>query len=297
MIQCLRFFVDRNQKGWVKALPQVRFSIMNTIHSSTGFSPFQMRLGLSPRIVPALIEPLTDAVPTSATDVIKDILAIEKEAKDNLLAAKISQTIQANAHRKPDPEFAVGESVFLSTSNRHREYMHAGDNRVAKFMPRFDGPYRIVQANPEKSSYTLDIPNADVFPTFHISHLRPFLPNDGNLFPSREFERPAAITMDSGDDEWLVDSIIDERHGRRGQEFLVHYKGYGHEEDRWMTRRDVEELEALDRWLASKPGVAGVARRTTRGSTKKISASVLANIFAGLPPGLTFSLCDGSVFL
>ena len=45
VIQCLHFRVERDQKGWVKALLKVRFDIMNTINKSTGFSPFQLRFG------------------------------------------------------------------------------------------------------------------------------------------------------------------------------------------------------------------------------------------------------------
>lgn len=41
--QCLRYHVTRNQTGWVRALPRVRFAIMNTVSKSTGFSPFQFR--------------------------------------------------------------------------------------------------------------------------------------------------------------------------------------------------------------------------------------------------------------
>ena len=50
--QCLRYHVTRNQKGWVRALPRVRFAIMNTINKSTGFSPFQLHTGRSPRPIP-----------------------------------------------------------------------------------------------------------------------------------------------------------------------------------------------------------------------------------------------------
>jgi len=42
--QMLRYHVERNQSGWVRALPLVRFNIMNTINKSTGFSPFQLRM-------------------------------------------------------------------------------------------------------------------------------------------------------------------------------------------------------------------------------------------------------------
>lgn len=40
--QAIRYHVDRQQKGWVKALPRVRFGIMNTVNRSTGFSGFQL---------------------------------------------------------------------------------------------------------------------------------------------------------------------------------------------------------------------------------------------------------------
>jgi hypothetical protein len=46
--QSLRYYVDRNHKGWVRALPRVHFHIMNTMNASTGFSPFQLHLGRSP---------------------------------------------------------------------------------------------------------------------------------------------------------------------------------------------------------------------------------------------------------
>jgi hypothetical protein len=36
--QMLRFHVNRNQKGWVCALPRIRFQIMNTVNPSTKFS-------------------------------------------------------------------------------------------------------------------------------------------------------------------------------------------------------------------------------------------------------------------
>jgi hypothetical protein len=48
IVQCLRFHVERNQKGWVRALPKVRFDIMNTPNASMGTSPFILKTGRSP---------------------------------------------------------------------------------------------------------------------------------------------------------------------------------------------------------------------------------------------------------
>ena len=53
--QLLRYTVNRQQHGWVKALPAVRFAIMNTVNASTGYTPFYLRTGHSPRLIPPLV--------------------------------------------------------------------------------------------------------------------------------------------------------------------------------------------------------------------------------------------------
>jgi hypothetical protein len=151
---------------------------MNTINISTGFSPFQLRMGRSPRLLP----PLTPHVPTVPPDNSQESLAacalIERlqldvaEAKDNLLAAKTAQAKFANRHRADEDIFHANNRVMLSTEHRRQEYIQAKSGRVAKFMPRFDGPFNVTNANPSKSAYTLDLPNEpNRFPTFHSSLL------------------------------------------------------------------------------------------------------------------------------
>ena len=55
VMQCLGYHVEQNQMGWVKALPLVHFNLMNTVNISTGFSPFQLQMGQSPRLIPPLV--------------------------------------------------------------------------------------------------------------------------------------------------------------------------------------------------------------------------------------------------
>ncbi len=242
---------------------------MNTINAATGISPFQLRLGVSPRVIPPLVESVT-APNVDAAKLIKDIEELTTQAKDSLLSSKISQSLQANNLRSKESPYAVGDYVYLSTSNRWKEYTHAGDGRVAKFMPRFDGPYEITKAFPEKSTYTLNMPNSNVFPTFHASQLKRFVPNDDTLFPSRTLEEPEAVVNDEGEEEWYVDSIADEKRGRRGMEYLVRFRGYVSEHDRWMTRADVEDLEVFDAWLQSKaPTATTTATATVPRLTRK----------------------------
>jgi hypothetical protein len=43
--QAIWYHVQRNQKGWVKALLKICFDIMNTENASTGLSPFMLHMG------------------------------------------------------------------------------------------------------------------------------------------------------------------------------------------------------------------------------------------------------------
>ena len=251
--QCLRYHVDRNQSGWRRALPRIRFQMMNTVNASTGFSPFQLRMGRSPRLIPPLVcDRANDLEDTRASEVIERLASDTMEAKDNLLRAKTDQAISANLHRADDFPFQVGGKVMLSTLHRRHEYKSKGQHRVAKFMPRYDGPYTIVEVHAACSTVTLDMPNSpNVFPVFHSSQVKPFKPNDPLLFPSRELERPQPVIID-GHEEFIIDCILDERRRGRGFQYLVRWRGYGPEDDRWLPHRELEECAALDTWLAKK---------------------------------------------
>jgi len=211
-------------------------------------------MGHTAHLVPPLINRnATDASPEEgrARKIIQNLEYITMEAQDNLLHAKISQLAQANKSRILKFPFTIGGRVWLSTLNRWHEYKKSGERRVAKFMPRFDGPYMIVDVNKENSTVTLDLPNSpNVFPTFHTSVVVPYVENNPALFPNREFARPPCITTEDGKEEFFIHDIIDERRCGHGSHYLVRWVGYGAKEDCWLLGLEIKDTEALDIWLA-----------------------------------------------
>jgi hypothetical protein len=252
--QCLRFHVRRNQKGWVRALPRVRFDIMNTVNASTGYSPFQLKTGRSPRLMPPFV--VTEAMDEDIERALNSLQRLEQdlsEAKDNMAQAKVAQAFYANAHRGPEPTFKVGDKVKLSTLHRRTEYKKKGEHRVAKFMPRFE-VYTITKCHPEFSTYTLDLPpSSRIDPTFHASELLPFHENDDDAYPSRKFARPGPVLNEDGVEEYVVDKILDSRRRGRGWSYYVSWKGYGPEDNLWLPRAQLVDCEALDRWEEEHP--------------------------------------------
>ncbi|THG93879.1 hypothetical protein EW026_g7472 [Hermanssonia centrifuga] len=161
IIQALRYHVERNQKGWARALPLVRFNHMNTINASTSFTPFQLHCGRQPRIIPPLHAADLRTLDTDSGDaagLLKRLDADVMEAQDNLLLAKANQAYHADKHRGKEHVYSPGDKVMLSTFHRRRDFMQRGDHRVAKFMVRWDGPYTVLRTWPESSLYELELP-------------------------------------------------------------------------------------------------------------------------------------------
>jgi hypothetical protein len=260
IVQCLHFHVERNQKGWAKALPKVRFDMMNTPNGLTGVSPFVLKTGRSPRLLPRLIRTLSTNEEDPSDHEVEArtfIEAMEEETnavKDNLLAAKIQQAYFANKGRLPDPAFHVGDKVMLATAHRRRDYICAKDGRVAKFMPRFDGPYEVTQVFLDSLSYRLHLPpTTKAHPMFHVAQLHTHVPNDDDLFPGRAHIAPKPLVTADGSTEYFIDKILDRRPKGRRHQFLVRWTGYGPEHDLWLPWSELLETEALATYEADNP--------------------------------------------
>jgi hypothetical protein len=117
-------------------------------------------------------------------------------------------------------------------------------------MPRFDGSYHIINMDLNHFTVTLDLLNKPhVFPTFHMSQVIPFIENDNSLFPTWQLLQPPPIIIDK-EEEYFIDRILDEcKHGQ-GTQYLIHWTGYGPEDDQWLPMLVVKDCKALDIWLA-----------------------------------------------
>lgn len=92
----------------------------------------------------------------------------------------------------------------------------------------------------------------DRYANLDFSDIKPWLPNDDAKYPSRTIDNPGPVDV-NGVEEFLVDSIIDHRKIGRGYQYLVHFKGFGPEDDRWIAGREMENNEALDIYLKNNP--------------------------------------------
>ena len=245
--QVLRGAVAPDQSDWVDRLPMTEFAVNSSINDSTGFAPFELTYGAMPRIFHKTgITPLL-GVKSFAEKALTN-LAI---AHDSIIASHTFQTHYANRHRSAEEPLRNGDLVYLSTKN-----LNLPRHWARKLMPTFIGPYPIVGASPETSNYTLKLPielqAQNIHLTFHVSLLKPHVPNDDNRFPSRDIH--VYYDFGYGDEaEQEVDEILAHQWDGRTLRLLVKWSSG---DSTWEPLKSCDKLRALDEYLT----IRGVSR-------------------------------------
>ena len=247
--QILRSVVDSDQRDWFYRIPMMEFALNSSLSSTSGFAPFELNGGFMPCMVTELPQ-LDSRVPVGVRDFVEDAVRNLAAAHDAIIENRAMQTFHANKRRTRENPLKEGDLVYLSTKD-----LNLPKGRARKLLPKYIGPYRVCEADPETSSYELELPEVlkarRIHPVFHVSRLRPHVPNDDDLFPHREVKVFYDFGLDA-EEEWLVDHIVGHRWEGKRIEFEVRWN-LG--DTTWEPYVHVKELQALDRYLELR-GVA-----------------------------------------
>jgi hypothetical protein len=243
----LRAYANYHRNDWDLHLVAAEIAYNNSQQASTGFSPFFLNSGQHPQLPLSRIAPSNASNNPTASELIEQLYNDLNTASNNLTLAQQRQSTYANRHRR-DVSFKLGDRVLLSTANLRN------DKQAPKLSPKFIGPFTIKRVA-SSVAYELELPSSmtGIHPVFHISKLRPY--RDGSAaFPSRPVPvtRPPAELLDTGEEAWEVDRIVDKRTRRFGRhqrvEYLVLWKGYPEWEKTWepeqnlrMARQAIQE--------------------------------------------------------
>jgi hypothetical protein len=134
--------------------------------------------------------------------------------------------------------------VLLSTAHLK---MTGDDKRTPKFACKYFGPFkvkRVVNAN----AYELDLPaSLRIHPVLNIDRLKAY--RDGAaLFPSRpppNSRPPAEAVLESGAEEYEVESILASRGSGARAHYLVKWRGYPQWESTWEKAANLSGARAL----------------------------------------------------
>lgn len=242
--QIFRTVVQHNQKDWVNCIDLTEFAINASVLETTKYAPFELNGGYMPSMIKELRA--DNVIPKGIKSFAETALYNLADAHDAIIEAQVFQAYYANKRRAPKAILiAKGDLVHLLTKN-----LNLPKGRAAKLCPKFIGPYKVLKARPEVSTYQLELPTAlqerRINTTFHVSLLRPYIPSNDLMFPNRA--HPGLYDFGVPDkQEWFVDKLLGHCWvDRKALEFEVRWS-IG--DTTWEPLSNCNKLAALERYL------------------------------------------------
>jgi len=232
----LRNYINFKQNDWDEILPYAEIAINNSEATSTGKTPFFANYHFHPNI--QSIQPASDPEVPAASEFNNQIAETIKDIKIRIQSAQQRQAAYAN-RRRSEIEFAEGEEVWLSTRNLP---VQIGSR---KFVDKFIGPFKIIEKI-SRVAYRLQLPShMRIYNVFHISQLTGY--RTTRYISNPVIDRPPPVFKENKalSDEWEIDEILNHRIRRRRRQYLVHWKGYGFEENSWLDESRLNNAQEL----------------------------------------------------
>ncbi|CAA7012879.1 unnamed protein product [Microthlaspi erraticum] len=169
----LRCLVGDNIRSWDNILCQAEFAHNHALNRSTGFSPFRVVYGVSPRgPLDLSIAPDRTRMHGRACDVVDEFVELHAKVRDNLEQATAKYKSGVDAHRR-DLQFNVGDKVWaVLTKDRFPPHMYN------KLKARKIGPLEVLEKI-NNNAYRLRLPpNMNTADVFNVKHLVPYDDSD-----------------------------------------------------------------------------------------------------------------------
>lgn len=260
--EMLRSSISHRQDAWTDKLAALEFAYNNSIHPSTGLTPFELDLGLHPKTPYSLLID-TEKDVEAVEDFVQNLEALQHQALEALQKARDQQTQAVNKNRPRPQEFQVGDMVLLS-----HKLLRTAASRVAgakKLRGKYSGPFQIAKKI-SPTAYQLDLPaNIRIHPTVNIEYLKEYHSSPAHLGPRDVPSNPDPVLTTEGIEEYEVDRVLAHRyHPTQGYSYLVSWKGYGLHDATWEPEHNLDNAaEAVTSYLDSLP-IDKVPMKTAR---------------------------------
>jgi hypothetical protein len=227
----LRQYVKARQNDWSTLLPMAEFAHNSWKHEHTKHTPHELIIGINPT---ASINTPEDSVPAA-----QERLTKLQHSRSEAQKALLQRIKPLNLPRS----FVTGDKVWLDARNIPIR------TPSRKLSSRRYGPYEVIQKI-SPVTYRIKLPNTlgKMHNVFHIDLLIPH--HETNAY-GEQYSQPPPELID-GEEEYVVEEIINDRTHRRKKQYLVRWKDYPPSEDSWVDEKDLHAPELLADYQRSK---------------------------------------------
>jgi reverse transcriptase-like protein/integrase-like protein/chromodomain-containing protein/aspartyl protease len=224
--QYLRCYINYGQDDWVTWLPTAQLAYNSSIAEATKVSPSYANFGYNPEAYRA-----TRTGPQAERAILHAdrLKELHEEMRKELEYVRQRMSTYANKKRLKGPIFREGDMVYLL--RRNIKTKRPSDKLDFKKL----GPFPVKKVI-SKTNYELSLPKTmKIHPIFHISLLET---------ASQDAEPQDCIEV-ADDTEYEVEQILDTRKHNKERQWLIKWKGYGHEENTWEPIKNLTNCQPL----------------------------------------------------
>jgi hypothetical protein len=138
--------------------------------------------------------------------------------------------------KRTKEDFEPGDSVWLEATNIH------SNQPLRKLDNKRYGPFEIEEKVGDQA-YRLKLP--ETWAIHNVFHLTLLTRAHAAEFDSQKKPTPPLPDIIEEEEEYEIEEICGQRRKRRGTQYLVHWKGYGNENDTWLPRSSLGNAEEL----------------------------------------------------
>ena len=254
----IRYWIATLQKpeAWPSTLPIIQFRYNNSISQPLGRTPNEVATGFT-------INESLDLTGIEKQGLAKDVIRVS--ASDAIAFAQINNKFHYDRAHHPQ-YLRAGDWALLRL---HRGYDIPANRRTGrKVGQQFVGPFQVLERI-GRLAYRLAIPNNwKIHPVFTVAQLEPCPDPSEDPFHRVRPTDPEAVNAERDDEEpeWEVERILDKREIKRGRgystEYLVRWKGWGNEHDRWVNQKDLFAEDLIRQYEEHQADIPARPRRT-----------------------------------